>query len=272
MRHRIDRRRFASAVINGDPDLLRRYATSPTFKHGVDAAHALVETLVAGLLVTADEVDAEHADRIREAERDLPDAWPVFSQDAVFGGLCLERTTEDTFCGLPLGHSGGDHYPVTTREAAEIQARKYLGVWGKDDAAARGVLRWSGVIALEGTPTEDGRVIAHGALHWSPPVRLQVPGQRSGVVRRIWREGGFIWAEGDCEQDGALAVLLGERGDEGVGVAVEIDQAQWVEQRSRDEETLTCSHGRVCAVTVVASEPAWPATRIRIVEGTDDGR
>lgn len=124
---------------------------------------------------------------------------------------------------------------------------------------------WSGVIAVEGFGFDHDRRIAHGALHWTEPVWLRLPGERSGVVRRIWRgNGGLIRAEGDCEADGPLARLLQERGHEGVGVAVQIDQVEWVERRAPLDESLVLTKGRLVGVDVV-EPPTFPAARIRRV-------
>ena len=56
-----------------------------------------------------------------------------------------------------------------------------------------------GVLAVEGQPTTDGRLIAHGALRWpdhSVPLTADFGGKVIGEVSRIWRDGNLIRCEG----------------------------------------------------------------------------
>lgn len=58
---------------------------------------------------------------------------------------------------------------------------------------------WSGVIAVEGRATPDGRCLEPGALTWPSNQQLPLYGRGTlqiGWVTRIWREGHRIRAEG----------------------------------------------------------------------------
>jgi hypothetical protein len=98
---------------------------------------------------------------------------------------------------------------------------------------------WSGVIAIEGSPTGDGRMLETGALRWETlPIPLiwdrqegDHSGQVVGSVTNIWRDGetGSVMAEGDLsssdDSDTAAAVArVRELLTEGaVGVSVGLD-------------------------------------------------
>lgn len=100
---------------------------------------------------------------------------------------------------------------------------------------------WSGVIALEGTPTGDGREFAHGALTWAElPVPLGWMYERShggmptdkvtnvGMIDTIERgEGGLIVATGRIdlmtERGWSVAQMMGTRQDPGSLAGISID-------------------------------------------------
>jgi hypothetical protein len=96
---------------------------------------------------------------------------------------------------------------------------------------------WSGVIAIEGELTGDGRLMEPGALYWDDAsITLlwdRTDGDHSGMVvgtvTRIWRDGDRIMAEGDLsasddEQTRAAVGRVRELLVEGaVGVSVALD-------------------------------------------------
>lgn len=211
--HNVDRERLVAALLNDDPEMVRRYHTSAVFRHRIDYLPVMLSALVEGMMAQADDADA----RARAA--------------------------------TAAAQSG----PVLTIEDARALF---------DDANARNVVLWSGVIAVE-DQVSGGRFIEAGALDWTLPLWLTLPGQRSGVVRRIWRDGGLIRAGGDCEREGALARLLTETHPMGVGVGITVDGIEVVQHRDRDRELLTIKRGRIGSVDVV-EPPAWAAARIRL--------
>lgn len=78
------------------------------------------------------------------------------------------------------------------QQGASPSAWEQVGPVEVDDSG-----RWSGVIAIEGTSTTDGRLIEPDALSWECPIPIVNPDQGCiGVVRRIWRDSGQILAEG----------------------------------------------------------------------------
>jgi hypothetical protein len=110
---------------------------------------------------------------------------------------------------------------------------------------------WTGIIAIEGAPTGDGRMIDVGALHWDqgpwPVIWDREDGDHSGIVvgsvNRIWRDENpdgtaLIRAEGswsDSEDPEARADVqrAAELVDEGaVGVSIALD-SETVEIRQR---------------------------------------
>ena len=103
---------------------------------------------------------------------------------------------------------------------------------------------WTGVIAIEGEPTGDGRLLETGALYWETlPLALIWDRQEGdhtamtvGSVTRIWRDGGKVMAEGDLsdsEDDETRAAVLRVRellAEGAVGVSVGLD-SETVERR-----------------------------------------
>jgi hypothetical protein len=82
--------------------------------------------------------------------------------------------------------------------------------------------RWSGIIAIEGEPTGNGRLIANGALTWPEhdlPLTYEIDGRRIGSVEEIWRDGDLIRAKGSI-QDATLGHV------HSVGVSLEEPQAE----------------------------------------------
>ena len=95
--------------------------------------------------------------------------------------------------------------------------------------------RWEGVIAVEGTPTGDGRLMERGSLRWGDlPIPLRdAPtdeGEHRGavVVGRIldiWREGQEIRARGDFDLDSEEGREASRKVGKGLkqGVSVDLD-------------------------------------------------
>lgn len=103
------------------------------------------------------------------------------------------------------------------------------------DLAGQTVVRWSGVVAVEGVPTGDGRMIAEGALRWGDlPLPLRWAREDEGghygavVVGRITtlrRAGGIIEASGDFDLGSEEGREAARQVREGLttGVSVDLD-------------------------------------------------
>lgn len=103
---------------------------------------------------------------------------------------------------------------------------------------------WQGILAIEGTPTGDGRLLEAGALYWEtlplPLIWDRDDGDHSGVVvgtvSRIWRDGVNVMGEGDLsdsEDDITRAAVNRVRellAEGAVGVSVGLD-SETVERR-----------------------------------------
>lgn len=105
---------------------------------------------------------------------------------------------------------------------------------------------WTGVLAIEGEPTGDGRMIEAGATRWDDgPWALiwdREDGDHTGItvgsVTNIWRDGNLIrgsgfWSESDDPEAAADILRARELVDEGaVGVSVALD-SEVVSYRAR---------------------------------------
>lgn len=109
-----------------------------------------------------------------------------------------------------------------------------------------GSARWDGVVAVEGVHSEDGRLIAPGALYWDRHATLPVVvddagDEQVGVVRELSRLGALIIARG--------LVDSGLRLPRGLGVEV---------TPGRDVQTpsggLTLLKAKVVAVLLMPEE------------------
>lgn len=118
---------------------------------------------------------------------------------------------------------------------------------------------WQGIVAVEGTHTVDGRLIAPGALTWSTPLPVTRIGGYDpiGATRHVWRYGGYVWARGDCPEDGLLARFLDGAGDAGVGVAIELTHVD-----AEDNYGGWIFTAGMLATIAVTDEPAWRCARI----------
>jgi hypothetical protein len=116
-------------------------------------------------------------------------------------------------------------------------------------------LTWTGIIAIEGEPTGDGRLIAAGALSWPDhPLALthEIDGHAIGTVEEIWRDGDLIRAKGTIKD-----TQLGHF--HSVGVALEDPQAEG----GFDGSFSVIIKATVREVAIVASA-AWADAQITI--------
>lgn len=69
---------------------------------------------------------------------------------------------------------------------------------------------WSGVIAVEGAPTGDGRTLALGATRWRDRISLFTVDHASsvGTIDEVWRDGTLIRARGTITDDSLLPVSV----------------------------------------------------------------
>ena len=153
------------------------------------------------------------------------------------------------------------------------------------------MLTWSGVIAMEGVPTGDGRLIAEGALTWlDGPMPLRFVEEDEGghdgavVVGAILtverQDGGVIYATGVIDESleyGAHAAHL-IRNELANGVSIDPDDVtieyQGAEGEEPDEDapmgsmTTVLTSARIRAATLVAI-PAFAEAKIMLDEGQD---
>jgi hypothetical protein len=191
---------------------------------------------------------------------------------------------------------------ATAREAAELAARAVLanGIgtapmdpahWADVGAFAEFEGRrpeWAGVLALEGIPTSDGRMITEGGLTWRGlPITLQdqlasQPGHdgavAAGPITNIFRDGQQIRGEGffDTGDDGQNAR---RRMAEGTKQGVSVDLTEVVLDLPEDPEDildilfgdglLIILSARIGAATLV-SIPAFEGARLQIVGDMED--
>lgn len=126
-------------------------------------------------------------------------------QDA--DGNCVEIPPDET----------GETTPTEEQEAAALPSR------------------WEGVLAVEGSPTGDGRLMERGSLRWSDlPIPLRdAPtdeGEHRGAVVvgqivEVWREGGEIRASGTFDLDSPEGREAARKVGAGLkqGVSVDLD-------------------------------------------------
>ena len=165
-------------------------------------------------------------------------------------------------------------------------------------------VRWEGVLAIEGTPTGDGRLLAPGSLTWGTlPLAARYVDQDVGahdnavVVGKIEtierRAGGVIWGTGSLSaetDDGVKAIGKLQR-EEQRGVSVDLDSVSFevrvaqsllqddvaeellpdhdgrvkVGEMNADDQLTVFTSARIRAATIVAT-PAFEEARISVVE------
>lgn len=141
---------------------------------------------------------------------------------------------------------------------------------------------WTGVIAIEGEPTGDGRLLDMGSLYWETlPIALiwdREEGDHTamvvGSVTRIWRDGNLILAEGDLsdsEDDETRAAVQRVRellAEGAVGVSVGLD-SETVEYRvdpdllPGDDEVLVAALGGDPTLPVADRDRPWSGAAAR---------
>lgn len=156
---------------------------------------------------------------------------------------------------------------------------------------------WRGIVAMESTPTGDGRMLAPGSIRWD---RLPVPlrwvkedgGAHEGavVVGRVlsmWREGSAIWAAGDFDDGSPEGLEAFRQVDENLtrGVSLDLDDVDLelrmtvhdelseeegvmdesgrviVDRKNSGDEIYVTMDGRTRALTIVA-KPAFAEAQI----------
>ncbi|QDH93127.1 hypothetical protein QDA02_gp38 [Microbacterium phage Margaery] len=110
---------------------------------------------------------------------------------------------------------------------------------------------WSGTLAFEDRETDDGRMIAAGALVWPVlPIALLDGDSRKplGRVTEITREGNTIRATGEWSED-----------EEEIGLAIEIGSVE-ADFRMAGS-VMVVGGGRIFAVAT-SENPSWPEARM----------
>ncbi|QDH91654.1 hypothetical protein QDA01_gp35 [Microbacterium phage Cinna] len=116
---------------------------------------------------------------------------------------------------------------------------------------------WSGTIAVEGRPTDDGRMLTPGAVTWGDlprPLLNPDTGLALGQVDTITREGDLLratgsWTEEDEEVGLAIALVSAEADFQGVGAVMVVTAG-------------------VIQGVYVSESPAWPECRMDPAEPT----
>ena len=111
--------------------------------------------------------------------------------------------------------------------------------------------QWHGVIAVEGEVSVDGRLLRSGALTWRTVDALPLTrdGLRVGSVERVRRVGSELHAEGTVDVEVEVGQPLAASVD---GIVLGNSTAQVAE----------FTHGRLRAVELTSSSPAWDQCRV----------
>ncbi|QDH93315.1 hypothetical protein QC999_gp35 [Microbacterium phage Cressida] len=116
---------------------------------------------------------------------------------------------------------------------------------------------WSGTIAVEGRPTDDGRMLMPGRITWPDlPMPLREPdhGEEIGTVQTITREGDLLRATGTWNE-----------APEEIGLAINILGGE--SQFATDGAVMVVTGGRIAGV-YTSENPAWPEARMDPTEPT----
>ncbi|QGZ16780.1 hypothetical protein PBI_DEWDROP_133 [Microbacterium phage Dewdrop] len=121
------------------------------------------------------------------------------------------------------------------------------------------------VLAVEGQPTIDGRLIEPGGLRWDKvlgsqelsTIPVMMDGRVIGIVEKVWREGGIIRASGSFLED---RVPDPEKPWE-VGITL-----YQMESSRAEVDILTLKSGQIRSVTVYTDvRAAWPEVVIESI-------
>lgn len=129
---------------------------------------------------------------------------------------------------------------------------------------------YEGTIAMEGVPTDDGRMIDPDALLWGLPIPAvdQLPGDRriAGVVVSVLRTGEEITARVDVEGATDDMILCG----------IEVADVEYGTTWASDHGIPSVKYGRISALTLYrdgTTRPAWPQVYLtRVDEVVQSGR
>lgn len=139
---------------------------------------------------------------------------------------------------IPPEHQPGEQLPPP-RRAVKPPARRTEKIPLQPDEgngpSNASIVRWQAILCPEGSPTDDGRIFAPGAMDWRTlPLTLMAmietqPGhdgaQVSGRIDRIWRDGANVMGEGvfDAGEFGQdIARMVGDGTLRGVSVDIAI--------------------------------------------------
>ena len=147
---------------------------------------------------------------------------------------------------------------------------------------------WRGVLAVEGVPTGDGRLMAEGSLRWKTPLPLRWAREDHGghdgavVVGRILsvqRNGKEIYAEGDFDLGSEHGQEARRQVEEGltVGISVDLDDVDvelrmpadmMDEEPAEDEDADVDAEGRVVVLREADDDVMMVMTDARIRAAT----
>jgi hypothetical protein len=124
---------------------------------------------------------------------------------------------------------------------------------------------WVGVIALEGKPTSDGRIIGSGALTWDVPIRVQAVAwdDIAGVGTTIGRTDVISRTDSGL----ILAAGLIEDGFTGEKLPVVVSLAKTKNRLEDDGENMLfyVERGEILGLAVYGTEQsAWPEALIQV--------
>ena len=137
------------------------------------------------------------------------DMFPMYGPD----GEVIAYTTFQ----WPLGYTSTDSLTsgltVTITEDDEVETpEEDKGEGSEEPMPMADGPPWRALLAVEGVPTEDGRMLAEGSLKWRDlPLSLTAmdtsnhgepgPAKVAGRIDRIWRDGNEVWGEGVFNSD-----------------------------------------------------------------------
>jgi hypothetical protein len=195
---------------------------------------------------------AERLYSTEQATIDYPVAPTVDSE----GQVELNYTGEDTRTYDEGSQYQGEFWcSACSEQWAEANLERVAQSDGTGQAEPMTERNWTGVIALEGEQTDDGRLLAPGSLTWDAlPLPLQ---QRSGADKSAELVGTIEAIERVGSEIHASGRIRGRESGQTASIGIEVDAASWDATIHRDGPSLQrLVSGRLRAA-MVDGAPAW---------------
>lgn len=167
--------------------------------------------------------------------------------------MSMTETSTGTTTGIaPVRLASTMNTTYTAEQASALLAAITITIDEDGTAETEAVEQpWKALLAIEGQPTEDGRMIEVDALSWRElPLSLMAmdetgPGghvgaEVAGRIDNVWRDGSEIWAEGvfsKGEFGQKIAGLVGEQALRGNSVDLAVLQSEY--RNAETGEVLT---------------------------------